>query len=1210
MKMAGRMGKAGRRMQMKAKEWTPPQLEAIEARGRNILVSAGAGSGKTAVLIERIIRRLRDEKNPLNIDQLLIVTFTNAAAEEMRERLGRALNTLARENKEDKALLRQLALLPQAAITTLHSFCLDLIRRYFYHLGLDGKARVGGETELLILEDEVLKKYLEDEYERGNLILPQLGDAYGGNKDDAGLLTLIKDLYKYSRSQPDPKGWLRGAAGDFDNECLEDYSWCDFLAGQIRADIEELRLNFIKALEIAAIPESWLTITANESRALAGLSGKKRDLSRLLTAMGEIDFRKLPSGEEGHKENKKAFQKLRDDGKKAYLALKNYFCIRPPEVLLEDLKALSPLMHGLCDLVEGYSEALSREKRRRNLIDFGDMEHFCLALLEDETLALNKELKKQYREILVDEYQDINGVQERILNLLSSGDNFFAVGDIKQSIYRFRLAEPELFLGKYEAYGQKSGGQRVDLNSNFRSSRQIIAGINFVFKKILSPQSGEINYDDEAALKPGLEFEGLPTEILFLNRKPLPGEEKLKLSAWQEECILLCKKIIRLREEGYALKDMAVLIRSPKNKEGLLLEELRQNGIEAIAAGSGNSLKSPEFALPLAVLKIIDNPRQDIPLAAVLLSPISNFSPDELLTLRLNNPGCLYDALIAEAAKGGKFKGFLNLLNSWQKAARNLRVSQLIWQIYQETALYYLGGALPDGCRRQSNLKSLYNLALEYEANSSGGLFRFIRYLEELEEGDYSPPSGRLPGEGEDALTIMSIHKSKGLEYPVVFLAGLNSRFEFRDLNRDLLIHKNLGWGPKIAHRGKRLKFPSLAYEAIGRCLHKETIAEEMRILYVAMTRARERLIITAAVNDLEKAAERWLESANYPLALPASQLLKDKSPLDWLGRALICHPDGEKLRSLLGAEYIGGKIPEKSRFNISICPRETKAKESSPFISEGLNLIAQGLELPESPHKEEVNRVLDYKYPGQESCNFASKWTITQVLKALSPQEREERASLESAALNGENFAEGALGGEKTGILLKKEEPPKKAKAKINAAQRGSALHLLMEKLDIKKIALGETIGEQIERLLKEGYIPPELAESAEIKEGKLIDILEAFYSSPLGQRLLKADFVERERHFTYLIPASCLKEGFPREEIILQGMVDLAFGESDGWVLVDYKSGGLYLDNAELLKLYGRQISLYAAALTDIWPKPVKEAYLYMLEDGRIIPVPLGIN
>lgn len=1180
---------------MSERQWTSRQLAAMEARGSNVLVAAGAGSGKTAVLIERIIRRLADADDPFSIDQLLVVTFTNAAAEEMRERLNQALGSLAREEQASPGILRQLALLPQASITTLHSFCLDLVRRYFYHLGLDGNPRIAKDAELLILEEEVLERYLDEEYEKENTVLPLLADAYGGSRDDQGLCQLIQDLYSYSRSQPQPELWLEEAAGAFGYEDLEDYPWSGFLKEELRREIRQCRELLEKAAQYD-VPGPWQELAEEEVALLNPLIEKEQPLKALLQKMAAVDFANLPRVTGGDKEEKQAFKKLREEAKKSYAALKKYFCIRPPEVLAEDLQSLHPLMDGLCRLVKGYAQALSREKQRRGLIDFGDMEHFCLALLEDESLGLAEELKDQYREILVDEYQDINGVQERILNLVSGGDNLFAVGDIKQSIYRFRLAEPTLFLDKYEQYARQEGGRRIDLNSNFRSSRQIIAGVNYLFGKILTAEAGEISYDEDAALYAGLPHEGQATEVLLLDKKSLDPESPFTL--WQEECRLLAQRISELHQEGYALKDMAVLMRSPRNKQLDLVEELRRRGIAAVTAGGGNALETPEIGLILSLLRIIDNPRQDIPLAAALMAPGMDFKPDELIRLRLEHIGCLYEALQAEGEKGGHARVFLDQLAEWRRESRSLRVSQLIWKIYRDTGLYYLIGALPGGKLRQGNLMLLYRQALEYEESGHYGLFRFLRYMEELENRAYRAAGSRLDGAGADALSIMSIHGSKGLEFPVVFLAGLGTRFEMRDLHKDLLIHKDFGWGPKIARREARLKFPTLAYEAIGRRLRKEAVAEEIRILYVAMTRARERLILSGGVRDLEKSISRWAESLEYAGPLPAAQILGDATPLDWLGRALLSHPDGSVLRRFGGLEQQPPPCQGESRFEISvgqaICEEPPLPAQE---LDQSLGLIAEGQPLPPSPAGEEIQNILDYQYPYLEHCDFAAKWTVSRALEILSPQETEERA-----------FADALPGFEEPPVFeatpikgVAKTLPPLQRRSRDEAAARGSAWHLLLELADIPRAALAGDMQSQAEELIAAGRFP------ARWGDEELIQAAAGFFRSSLGQRLAKAEEIERERNFTYRLPASRLHGDLPEEEIMLQGMIDLAFAEKDGWVLVDYKSGGLHMSDAALLHRYAPQLKLYALALEGIWQKPVKEAYVYMLEDGRMLPVDL---
>lgn len=1159
-----------------SRNWTSAQSAAIEARGHHVLVSAGAGSGKTAVLVERLLHLLTDAQNPLDIDRILVVTFTNAAAEEMRSRLGKALAALARERSGDAHILRQLALLPQASILTLHSFCLDLIRRYFYHLNLDANLKVASELEQMMLREEVLEKYLESRYAAGDATLPLLADAYGGNQDDSGLLALIQDIHAYSKSHPQPDAWLDRAVAAFAAPDIDAFAWSDFLAGEIRAELAGLAQNLAAILDQSGdIPLSWLTLCQQERDGLQALAAMEGPLSLLLTSMAAFSFAPLPSAKEGDATDKKDLQKGREGVKKAYRALCEHFCTRSPQTLAKDLNNLAPLMAGLVELVRGYDAELAAEKRRRNLLDFYDMEHFCLRLLEDAQLDVAAALREQYVEILVDEYQDINAVQERILTLLNNGHNLFTVGDIKQCIYRFRLAEPSIFLARYHGYAADArAGERIDLNLNFRSTARVLETVNFFFQRLMNQETAGLSYDAAASLRPGRAEEGTPSELLLLNRAERKAAGPPALSAWEEECEMLAKRIDSLHREGYRYRDIAILLRSPRNKENVLCEILNRYDIPALATAEANSLDSPEVALIISLLEIIDNPRQDIPLAAVLRSPFGGFDADALVLLRREYAQqSLYDALLsaAEAEPAGPWAAFLDKLGHWRALAQQQRISSLLWQLYQESGFYHLAGALAGGRRRQANLQSLYRYALEYESGSYKGLFRFLRFLADLQKRGYAIPSARLLGEEEDVVQIMSVHRSKGLEFPVVFVAGLGGRFNLREANRDLLLDPDFGLGPKVVNRRLRFKFPTLAHEAIGRKMRRESLAEELRILYVAMTRAREKLILSGSVANLEKSLTRWQKGLDSHL------LLTDASPLDWLGRALCQHPAFQPVLERYG---FAPSTPLAAACPLILhlaAPMHQSAAAAA--AAPALPWQKRGGMAPSTSNRPIVEAALNYQYPGRAACDFAAKWTVSQAMELLD----DSPAFLP--------IREAVAAGNPYGA----EE----------AAQRGRHYHRFLELLDLQHVGTEAEISAQAQVFVEAGFLPADCPLAA------LCTAAYRLFCSPLGARILASPQVLRELEFTYAMPLTALAElGLslpPMEGLVLQGQADLLFWESAGWVLLDYKSGGSHKSEDALVARYQKQVAMYRRALTDIHGFRFQAAYLYMVDDGRLIPLPV---
>ena len=656
---------------MTERNWTDEQKTAIEKRGQNLLVSAGAGSGKTAVLIERIIRRISDQDDPLNIDQLLVVTFTNAAAEEMRQRLAIALDDLIAREPDNKHLLAQAGLLEQAYITTLHSFCLDQIRKNFYRLGLDANFRVVGDLERQLLCREVLDRFLEDQYEKDNPLLPPLADCYGGNKDDSGLKALIEELYEFAVSQPDPQGWLEDAAHAFSGDSLDTYPWSGFWQEEIKWQLTEVVENLDNAISSAYfqdIPRAWQELFACEIAELSAIAADDKGLSILMDRLFDYQFERLPSAKKdaGEKEAKECCRKCRDRAKKIFNKAKKQFFPRTSAELLRDMVSIKEMMVGLREMVTGYAQALDKEKRRRSLIDYSDMEHFCLRLLSDEANGVREQLCNGFTEVLVDEYQDINGVQNRILEMVSGLNNFFMVGDIKQSIYGFRLAEPQLFLNKYYQFKNGQGGEKIDLRSNFRSSASIIAAVNFIFSQLMTKELAGIDYDESAQLRAGREEPGPAPEICLLNyltnkdikdllkqkdddsalegeaegvgdgEEPeyLPAEENGKI---KQEARFIAQKIRQMKDEGYDFRDMVILLRSVRYKEEIYLRELADYGIPVYGNAQDAAPARAEVELIISLLQVIDNPLQDIPLSAVLYSPLVGLDLNALLTMREKN---------------------------------------------------------------------------------------------------------------------------------------------------------------------------------------------------------------------------------------------------------------------------------------------------------------------------------------------------------------------------------------------------------------------------------------------------------------------------------------------------------------------------------------------------------------------------------------------
>jgi len=1167
--------------------FNPAQLEAIETRGVNLLVAAGAGSGKTTVLVNRIIRRLEQGGGA---DRLLVLTFTHAAADDMRAKIDAALSSRVLAQPENRHLQRQLSLLPQAQISTVHAFCLSLLKRYYYFLDLPAGFRVASEMEGSLLLREVLDDFLEAEYAGPQSPLPRLADAYGGAKDDGGLIALMLSLYRYSLSRPEPVAWLRQVAAVFgQGRRLEDYPFAVYAGQALALKIALAARPFAEARALtfrALLPPLWQELI---NRDLAQLNRVREadTLSAQLEALRQVSFERLPAGKKqlrqglppGAEPDEAALERFRDlrrQGREAAKDLAARFTGCDNARLLADLQAVGPLMTELVELIGRFHQALSGEKLRRGLIDYHDMEHLARRLLAETEVAA--ELRERFDEVLVDEYQDINEVQEGLFRALSRGDNFFAVGDVKQSIYRFRLAEPRLFLDKYQAYGQGRGGRRIDLNENYRSDIRVVQGVNFLFGQLMYPEVAELDYDSEAELKAGRDVLGAPPELHLLDLA-VGEEEEEALTSLQGEARLIARRLKELAAEGYGYRDMAILLRSLKSNQELLAAELRQAGIPVLTADSGSGEESPERDLLLSLLAVIDNPRQDIPLAAVLRSPLFGFSDDQLAAIRLDHrEGDFYTALAAAAAAGDSLgqeaRSFLRLLEKWRYLAGMERVDRLLLAIYQDTGAERLFAALENGGRRLLGLRQLYNEAHQYDESGYAGLFRFIRLLADSREQGFSRPA--LPEAGEaDAVRILSIHKSKGLEFPVVVAAALNSHYNFQDEYADLIWERSLGLGARIVDTERRSKYPTLSHVAVAQKMRDQALAEELRVLYVALTRARERLILTGASPRMSRVLleqGRRLGGDVTGPKLPLYVTATAQKPLDWLIPALLRHQDGAALREAAGLSGLP-LLRDGSRWQIRLWQRRELESGTEQAVCPVPPQVDDAL-------RQQVRQALSFSYPGRELCDAPVKWTVSDLNRErLTPEAGAETAVLPVLA-DMEAPEAGAEGAATADSGFRQQA----------AARRGTLYHLLLQHLDPARSGPAE-LRELAQTLISQGLLSGE--ELASIS----VDHVAAFCRSPLGRRLAASTRLLREIPFTLAL------EPADPGGVIIQGMLDAAFREPDGWVLLDYKTGGRGKSDGELRSLYQGQLDYYALAIARLWRAPVKEKYLVMLDLGRSV-------
>ncbi|WP_003540205.1 helicase-exonuclease AddAB subunit AddA [Desulfotomaculum nigrificans] len=1237
-------------------KWTKEQLAAIETRGRNLLVAAAAGAGKTAVLVERIIRMITDPVNPVEIDKLLVVTFTNAAAAEMRERIGLALSKALNANPRSGHLSRQLALLNRASITTLHSFCLDLLRRYFYQLDLDPSFRVADEVEAELLRLEVLEELFEQRYNSDNTTFTTLVDAYGGPRDDAKLQDLVLELYRFSGSHPWPKHWLSGLADGFaipQEQTLDDLPWINQVKEYIGQELDGV-LGMLKQAALLARqpggPEPYSATLAADIVNIQSLRDCCGDTwDKMYLSFADLKWGKLkPCKGEIDEALKERVKGLRDKAKERVKEIAATYFYADAELILRDLRSLAPLIQELAQLTIDFMDLYRQKKQAKGLVDFADLEHYCLAILLDEESKpgqlvpspVARELQEQFAEVLVDEYQDINGVQETILQLVAKPHNRFMVGDVKQSIYRFRLAEPGLFLSKYQQYGvpENGAGCRVDLTKNFRSRSGVVNAVNFVFRQIMTRGAGEVDYDAAAELRYGADFppreDGAaeePVELYLIDRKEPevtavesqedsegspPDEELEELDADQAEARLVGRRILEMVKgtadrPGPPLKvwdkhagcyrpvtyrDIVILLRATTGRANTFLEELRSLGIPTYADLSTGYFEAIEVETFLSLLKVIDNPRQDVPLAAVLRSPMVGLKAADLAAIRLCAPaGDFYDAVRTAAGSNlGEVShvlaSFLENLARWRTQARRGPLADLIWTLYRETGYYDYVGGMVGGTQRQANLRVLYHRAKQYEGTSLRGLFRFLRFVERLRDTGSDLGSARSLSENEDVVRIMSIHKSKGLEFPVVFVAGLGKQFNLRDLTKDMLMHKEMGVGPQIIDLAARVSYPSLPKLLIRQRIKRESVAEEMRVLYVALTRAREKLILVGSVRDLAKSLEKWCGPVNHPnWPLPDGDLLSAKTCLDWLCPAVARHRAGRELLKLAGceAEPVQQVATDASSWSVQVvnmADMQGKAVAGQDAYSEWLAHVRKMEPLADNGYLTEIDRRLGWRYPWSEVTARPAKVAVTEIKRRfdLEANQEEDNEFHRPVLTTRPRFLQQHQG--------------------LTAAERGSAIHLVMQHIPLDGVPDEEKIDSLLQQLIQKEILTPE---QAAVIDPRLII---KFFTSPIGRRVLQAPKVKRELPFSLTLPAievyPDLSSQAGRDELVLvQGVIDCLVDEGDGLLLIDYKSDKVWPGQQSPVDRYRGQMNLYTRAVEDILGRRVKERVIYLFENGEIL-------
>lgn len=1289
--------------------WTTEQQQVIDLRNRNILVSAAAGSGKTAVLVERIVKIITDKNHPVDIDHLLIVTFTNAAAAEMRERIGNAIEKALDEQPGNEHLLRQLTLIHNAQITTIDSFCLYVVRNHFHEIDLEPNFRIGDEGELKLLREDVLGRVLEQNYEEPSEAFSDFVEGYASGRTDAALNEMILQLYEFSRSYPWPEKWLDSFVGIYrieNREELDRAEWLAPLTQNIRfvlKDCEQLLKQALAVTQQDDGPDMYEKAVRSDLEKYESLS-KLTSFCELSVALSDIKYDRLASsrGFEGDPDKLELVKSLREQAKDVVKKLCKQYFFCSPEMMIGQLERTEPMLEEVVRLTKQFADEFAAAKRRKNLVDFHDVEHFALQILVDEETEKAKKTAEEFRdtfeEIMIDEYQDSNEVQETLLRSISREErgenNIFMVGDVKQSIYRFRLARPELFMKKYDSYSlEESTTQRIDLHKNFRSREEVLTCTNDIFYKIMVRSLGNVEYDAEAALYPGASYPvsaDFTPEILLadsndelLEDTELTDKKTLEAKIVAEEIKHLMKTqqvtdkaAGTLRAARYS--DIVILLRSLSGWADSLVEVLNGNGIPAHTVSSTGYFSTVEVQTVLSMLRLLDNPRQDIPMAAVLRSPMAGLTDEELAVLRLEDGSVPFHEAVLELAEGlyeedgqkeisdseadseadqkqgrnadGKKEDDIETtahrkLLKFYKKYRQLRqlvpdtpIHELIEIILRETGYGHYVAAMPAGSRRTANLNMLLEKAAAYEKTSYKGLFHFVRYIDELQKYDVDFGEADMVGENEDVVRIMSIHKSKGLEFPIVIVSGMGKNFNKQDTRSKMVLHPELGIGLDYMDGKLRIKSPTIAKKAIAKQIDLENLGEELRVLYVALTRAKEKLILTGTLKDAPEKLEFFRQQAalyahsSDTTAIPYLTRESAAGYLDWILPAVLSYGDKYPVRIVEAAELVLDEVENQLEQNENLTERIVEIEAADT------QLVGQ------------LKQRFSQRYPYQTDILRKNKYSVSELKhRAMREKFEAEQEETVPAFLEEPVTPTIPLFIQRQGIVEQEaqnkaqdagQEAESKAEQKIESntanrgALRGTAVHRVMECYDFTS---EKSVQEQMDAMEKEEKITADMRTL--VKERIVAD----FVSSETGKRMALAQrmgALYREKPFVMgfteeelenygfgagaqmieneaqtenaqqeIMSENVSQENHMHEEdlTLIQGIIDVFWIEDDGITVLDYKTDRV--DTAqELIDRYATQLKLYADALERVFATrklKVKEILIYSFWLEKLISI-----
>lgn len=1172
------------------RKWTGAQQDAISARGGTVLVSAAAGSGKTAVLVERVISRLTDPVSPVDADRMLVVTFTRAAAAEMKDRIAARLSQMQDSDPQNPLFRRQQLLLSRASISTVHSFCKDLIQENFYRLGISPEFRILDDGEMRLLREEAVSETLEAFYATGGEAFAALVDAFGSEKDDRKLGETALQLYDFIRSHPFPDRWLREKAEMYRAQTsIAQSAWGEELFHTAQETLSYCKMTLTACLHLCAsdpaVEAAYGPAFSSDLQDVAAMdaAAQNRDWDGLRALFAERNYQKLkPLRGTAGEAVKGQLKSMRKETREVVDKLQKRFCASQAECG-EDLQRMAPLAETLFSVVRAISDQLETKKQEKRAVDFGDLEHLSLRLLVRETdagyerTAEAEAVSERFDEIMVDEYQDTNETQDLLFRAVSREEqNLFMVGDVKQSIYGFRQAMPRLFLDRKNTFSpyRREAPQfpaYILLDRNFRSRREVTSAVNFVFNQLMSRRAGDVDYRAGEQLVAGAEY---PANGDFRTRLEVIDASETEESMDVLEARRIAAMIREFRESGAQVlengkprpvepRDFCVLLRSAKEHAPVYVRELEKCGVMSWAESPAGFFSYAETALMLSLLRVIDNPMQDIPLLAVMMSPIYGFSADEMAQVRMEAGGPpLYPALLRCAQNGNlRIQAFLAELEEFRMLAATMPADTLINTLYRKTGYPELVGAMPGGELRGKNLQLLHQYAKNYEQFGYNGLHGFLRFVDRLAEQGGDLAAASVSQEGANVVRVMSIHKSKGLEFPYCIVAGCARRFNRE--SSDTVLHAELGFGAKLPGKDGVSRYTTAPREAILSGLLSESVSEELRVLYVAMTRAREKLILLTTLSRPDRTFSSLAAGISPEPVLPSYAVRRAGSISDWLLSCALRHPDGKLLREMAGAEetLVLPKDPETLAWEIRVSKPEGAPCETQQS--------AQTVSKSDPAFLGTLAERVAYRYPYAAVSEIPAKVSASGV--------SEEAAGIHTLS-----------------------RPAFVSSRGMTPAERGTALHAFMQFCDYR--AASENLEAERVRLREAGYLTPEQADVVELER------IRKFLQSDLAARMMRSKRLLRENRFTVEIEAGRIDPSLPeatgQEKLVLQGVFDCAFEEDGGLIIVDYKTDRIA--SPELLaERYHPQLSLYREAAEQTFGLPVYACVLYSFWLGKEIQI-----